>query len=82
MPSTPALFVPRRFVYLEDLVVSAAFQRQGIGHRLMERVHRWAREQGVTEVELDVWEFNASARVFYEKQGYQTTTRGMRKHLP
>lgn len=79
-PSVPVV-VPRRFAYIEDLVVSEHFRHQGVGQTLIERVHQWAREQGVTEVELNVWEFNTSARSLYEKLGYQTTRRVMRKQL-
>ncbi|SRR5712691_1310768 len=83
MRTTPSLLVvvPRRFVYIEDLVVSEHFRSQGVGQILVERVHHWAREKGVTEVELGVWEFNTPARTFYEKLGYQTTRRVMRKQL-
>lgn len=81
--TTPPLsFVtPRRFVHIEDLVVSEQVQHQGVGQALTERVQQWAREQGATEIELDVWEFPASASPFYEKLGYQTTRRHMRKQL-
>jgi diamine N-acetyltransferase len=79
-PNLP-LFVPRRFVSIDDLVVAAAFQGTGIGRLLMERAHQWARDRGASEVELVVWEFNASARAFYERQGYQTVRRVMRTRL-
>jgi diamine N-acetyltransferase len=73
--------MPRRFVNIDDLVVSEHVRHQGVGQTLVERVHQWAREKGVTEVELNVWEFNTPARSLYEKLGYQTTRRIMRKPL-
>ena len=76
------IVVPRRFVHIEDLIVSEDVRHQGVGQLLTERVHEWAREQGITEIELDVWEFPTSALAFYEKLGYQTTRRHMRKQLP
>ena len=81
--TTPAVPVvmPRRFVNIDDLVVSEHVRHQGVGQTLVERVHQWAREKGVTEVELNVWEFNTPARSLYEKLGYQTTRRIMRKPL-
>jgi len=79
-PEVP-LFVPRHFVYIDNLVVSERFRQQGIGLVLVERVHQWAREKGITEVELGVWEFNTAARMHYEKLGYQTTRRIMSKRL-
>ena len=81
--ATPPLpmVVPRRFVHIEDLVVSEHVRHQGVGQLLTERVQQWAGEQGVREIELDVWEFPTSALTFYEKLGYQTTRRHMRKLL-
>jgi diamine N-acetyltransferase len=76
-----SLFVSRHFVYIDDLVVSERFRHQGVGLALVERVHQWSREKGITEVELGVWEFNTPARIFYEKLGYQTTRRLMSKRL-
>ncbi|HEX6109769.1 MAG TPA: GNAT family N-acetyltransferase [Ktedonobacteraceae bacterium] len=80
IPEVPVV-VPRRFVLIQDIVVDESFRQQGIGQALIERVHRWAREKGVTEIELGVWEFNAAARSLYEKLGYRTTRRVMRKQL-
>jgi ribosomal protein S18 acetylase RimI-like enzyme len=75
MRAIPAMsfVVPRRLVHIEDLVVSKHVQHQGVGQALTERVQHWACEQGVTEIELNVWEFNTAARGLYEKLGYQTT---------
>lgn len=82
--STPALpmIVPRRFVYVEDLVVNETARHQGVGRLLTERVHQWALEKEIREIELNVWEFPTSALTFYEKLGYQTTRRHMRKLFP
>ncbi|HLZ62973.1 MAG TPA: GNAT family N-acetyltransferase [Ktedonosporobacter sp.] len=81
---TPGLpmIVPRRFVHVEDLVVSEPVRHQGVGQLLTERVNQWSLEKGIREIELDVWEFPTSALAFYEKLGYETTRRHMRKLLP
>ncbi len=79
-PDVP-IVVPRHFVYIDNLVVSERFRQQGVGLALVERVHQWSREKGITEVELGVWEFNIPARILYEKLGYQTTRRIMSKRL-
>jgi diamine N-acetyltransferase len=79
-PPVPVV-VPRRFVHIQDMVVDESSRHQGVGQALMERAHQWAREKGLTEVELGVWEFNTAARSLYEKLGYQTTRRAMRKKL-
>jgi ribosomal protein S18 acetylase RimI-like enzyme len=76
-----ALFVPRHYVVIDDLIVGERFRHQGIGQALVERVHLWTRDKGLAEVELGVWEFNTSARMLYEKLGYQTTRRTMGKSV-
>jgi ribosomal protein S18 acetylase RimI-like enzyme len=73
--------VPRRVAYVPSLGVRREARGMGIGRALMERVHQWAGERGLTTVELDVWEFNGGARAFYETLGYQTTRRMMARDL-
>lgn len=81
--SSPAfpIFVPRRYGYITDLVVRESFQGQGIGQRLIQRIHEWAQTQRITEIELTVYEFNTKARRLYEHLGYQTVHRTMRIRL-
>ena len=69
--------VPRRYVAIYSLAVRAGQRRSGIGRALMEAAHRWAHERGVDAIELNVWEFNAAARLFYEELGYTTASRKM-----
>ena len=69
----------RSFVSVSTLIVQAAFRRRGIGQALMQRVHQWAEKQQVKDVELNVYEFNAEARSFYEQLGYETISRRMRR---
>ena len=80
-PSYP-LFVPRRVAHVHDLVVREDLRGQGIGRLLMERVHVWAREQGIRDIELEVYEFNDVARALYERLGYETLRRTLRLGLP
>ena len=75
-PAFP-LFVPRRYVHINDLVVHESFQGKGIGRFLMHHVHEWTKTLGMTDVELDVYEFNMPARTLYEHLGYQTMRRTM-----
>jgi len=79
-PDVPIL-VPRRFAWVDTLVVKGSCRRLGVGRTLMERVHQWAIEQGATEVELHVWNFNRGAIAFYEDLGYATASRRMHKRL-
>ncbi|MBN1401540.1 MAG: GNAT family N-acetyltransferase, partial [Anaerolineae bacterium] len=72
---------PRRYVEIENLAVSHAARRQGVGRALMEAVLAWARGQGAQQIELTVWEFNAGARAFYEALGYATASRRLWRTL-
>jgi ribosomal protein S18 acetylase RimI-like enzyme len=75
------ILVPRQYVVVESLAVRERDRRAGIGHALMRHAEEWAREQQVRVIELNVWEFNAGARTFYERLGYATFSRKMGKAL-
>jgi GNAT superfamily N-acetyltransferase len=63
---------------IEEIAVAASHRGRGIGRLLMDRIHQWGREQGITEIELQVWKRNRQAINFYEKLGYQMWRRTMR----
>ncbi len=67
----------RRYGVIDHMGVLADLRRQGIGQALMVAAHEWARNQGLTQVRLNVWEFNREAIAFYEALGYTTTSRNM-----
>ncbi|HEX3054491.1 MAG TPA: GNAT family N-acetyltransferase [Aggregatilineaceae bacterium] len=73
-PDLP-MFVPRRWLVVDNVAVLNAYRRMGIGRALMQQAHAWAHEQRLAAVELTVWEFNADAIAFYEKLGYTTILR-------
>lgn len=79
-PDVP-LVVPRRYALIDTIVVRQVDQRQGVGRALMAAAHTWAREHGLQEMMLNVWEFNAGAIAFYESLGYATAMRRMRLRL-
>jgi ribosomal protein S18 acetylase RimI-like enzyme len=79
-PPIPIL-VPRRLVFVDNLVVSRDFRRLGIGRALMQKAQRWAIDQGATEIELNVFEFNEPAIAFYRSLGYETLRRRMGRRL-
>lgn len=74
----PIEFVmPRRFVLVSDLAVSEAWRGRGVGPLLIDAAIGWARDRGVSEIELGVFEFNESAIGFYEHLGFRTVKRTM-----
>jgi ribosomal-protein-alanine N-acetyltransferase len=53
------------------LDVDPAWQRRGLGARLMAAIEGWLASQGVRVVTLETPADESGARQFYERQGYQ-----------
>ena len=79
-PDNP-LLQPRRYVKIKDLGVTGEYRRRGVGRILMKAAERWAGEQGIEDMELNVWEFNRAALAFYQKLGFDTARRTMSKKI-
>lgn len=62
----PALLV-------EDVVVNPKWQGQGLGRRLMDQLSAWAKNKGVSRLQLLADRNNKTALDFYAKLGWQTT---------
>lgn len=77
----PSIFVEPHWAVLEELVVAPAWRRRGIGRLLTAAVEQWAVACGAPSIELNVYDFNADARRFYESLGYLPLTRKLRKPL-
>lgn len=56
---------------LSDLFVAPEGRRTGVGRRLMEAAHAFAREQGAVTVELETAHTNIGAQALYESLGYE-----------
>ncbi len=52
------------------LMVAASYRRRGIGHALLEQAVTWAREAGVSKLELHVFPWNEPAIALYESFGF------------
>lgn len=64
-------------LHLEDVCVDESCRGGGVGSLLVEYVKTYARENDFTRIDLDVWEFNDSAREFYIKHGFGVQKRRM-----
>lgn len=58
---------------LEDLVVSAAYRGINIGKKLLKAVEQWARERGVSRIQLLADRNNLSGLEFYNKMEWTKT---------
>jgi GNAT superfamily N-acetyltransferase len=76
-----AVFVPTKWGWLDALAVDAGWRRRGIGTALVRAAERWARERNARWLELGVYEFNETARGFYEAAGYAPLLTRLRKPL-
>lgn len=58
-----------RFVYVDDLVISPALQRSGLGGQLLDQVRQQARQMDCDHFVLDTGLHMALAQRFYFRQG-------------
>lgn len=75
------ILVPRKYAVIDNLAVKKEYRRSGIGKSLVEKAQQWAMDKEITQIELNVWEFNKGAIAFYETLGYKTASRKMWKSL-
>ena len=55
---------------IHNIAVVEEFRRQGIARRLIARLERWAKDQGASEILLEMRVGNAEARPLYQSLGY------------
>lgn len=66
---------PLSFIEVSEFGVDPAFRRKGIATELMAFVFDLAKENGLSRIELNMWDFNESALAFYETVGFRTYRR-------
>jgi ribosomal protein S18 acetylase RimI-like enzyme len=69
--SDPRFADGRRRGYLYSLRVKPAFQRRGLGRRLMDAAEEILRQRGMDTASIGVEKDNRDARSLYERQGYR-----------
>jgi ribosomal protein S18 acetylase RimI-like enzyme len=72
-PSFTSLGMGRSWI-LNDLYVSQAFRRQGVGRALMEAAHEFAKSTGALSITLETQIENTEAQALYEALGYSAAT--------
>ena len=71
------ILIPSRFAYIDDLCVKSIHQKKGIGKMLFKYLVDYAKVEGASSIQLNVWEFNENAIKFYESLGMLTRNRRM-----
>ncbi len=59
----------RKTLYIDDLCVDENARGQHIGTKIYEYVKDYAKSISCDSITLNVWEFNETAKIFYEKCG-------------
>lgn len=75
------LVVTQKIMYIEDFCIDQQHQSRGLGTLFFRGIEEQAREDGYTSIELDVWEFNQAAQMFYKKMGMECCRHRLRKQL-
>jgi ribosomal protein S18 acetylase RimI-like enzyme len=78
---THSLFQHSPFGRVGSVSVEPEHQGKGVGRTLMLCAERWARERGVTDIRLHVWEFNQRALSLYAELGYEIRSHVLGKRL-
>ena len=75
------VFIEQTWAVVDNIAVRTDARRRGIGRALYDACVEWSKERDACWMELTVYEFNESARGFYESLGFQTVRRRMRLPL-
>jgi GNAT superfamily N-acetyltransferase len=67
--------------WIEDLFVRADARRAGLGDALVRLAFERARARGARRIELDCFEDNAPALALYERNGFDTRSKGAARSL-
>ncbi len=69
--------------YVQSFVVSAAKQRTGIGHALMQAAEDWAQARCLPSISLHTSQHREGALAFYTREGFEEVSHGrmLRKSL-
>lgn len=68
----PNVWYEGRVALLDELYVEPARRSQGIGAAILGVLHRYARENGIDAIEINVDEGDVDAQRFYERHGYSS----------
>lgn len=69
--------LPQKYLDVDEFGVDEQVRRRGVGRALFEAVREYAKSNGVSRIELNMWEFNREALAFYDAIGFRTYRRCM-----
>lgn len=75
-------FYNKRHLYIYDLVTDSSYRSKGYGHKLLEFIHQWAKDNGAEYVALESATQRTDAHRFYEDNfNYDKWCYSFRKQL-
>jgi GNAT superfamily N-acetyltransferase len=77
---TPFNF-PIRYLLVDQISVQPQARRKRIGEALLKEAELLARQLDAQRIQLDSWDFNLGAHVFFEQMGFQKFSFRFWKHL-
>ncbi len=75
------IFIPRRYLYITDLDVSATFRQKGLSRLLMAEVESYAKSQRIDRLELSVALADPRAKAVWERHGFRPHLLMMNKEV-
>ena len=69
-------------LYIDQICIKKEYRHKGTGHKLIEYVKNFAKEQGINRIELTVWTTNNNAKSFFRKAGFEPYMENMYMELP
>ena len=78
---TSSLIQPEPYSRVGSVSIATQHQGKGIGRALMRHAENWARERGVEDIRLHVWDFNQRALSLYKELGYEIRSHVLGKRL-
>ncbi len=75
-------YYPRQIGFINDLMVTKAWQQQGVGGQLVQAMEKWFKERGIEVMQLYVATRNDPGKNFWRACGYEPFLVGMWKELP
>lgn len=72
---------PKTSLLIDQILVLAAYRKQGVAKALLEKAIDLARDQGISHIELNHWEGNTAAAEFFAKNGFTYFNRQMSRKV-
>ena len=81
LSTTPEIFVLKRRMYIQDMIVSPKHRRKGVGKKLMDAVMAVAEDKPIEKMDMLVAVKNEKGNEFWKAMGFKPALTYMTKYL-